>query len=384
MPKADSSFNMLIVAAVAALAIGYFVPQMLSRKPGGAAATATATAAEAPKVVAETGPKVDSTKPATSARPVWAASAPGRVEPAGGEIRMSAQVLGRVVDVLVGVNDKVSAGDLLVRLADEDLLARVNAARAEMAVRKRDRDNEGASSAARERRSAEDKLSDAERQLAFAREDLDRALRLKRDGAAADVDKARKAVADAVGNIDDARVALRKVVNNGPAPTRLEAALAAARAELSLAEAALERTRVRAPSEGTVLQLYAKVGETAAPSSERPLVVVGDVSSLRVRAEFEERDIGKVSIGQGAVVRTDAFPGKDFEGKVSSSAKALGPSKLGQRGPRRPTDIDVLEVIIDLTGQPPLLPGMRVDVFLKAEASAPSASSAAPGTLRRT
>ena len=67
---------------------------------------------------------------------------------------------------------------------------------------------------------------------------------------------------------------------------------------------------------------------------------------------------------------------------MSSSARALGPSKLGQRGPRRPTDIDVLEVFIDLTGQPPLLPGMRVDVFLKADAS-PSAS-AAPGASRRT
>jgi HlyD family secretion protein len=83
------------------------------------------------------------------------------------------------------------------------------------------------------------------------------------------------------------------------------------------------------------------------------------------------------------VVRSDAFPGKDFEGVVSSIAKALGPSKLGQRGPRRPTDIDVLEVIIDLSGQPPLLPGMRVDVFLKADADAASAFTA-PGASKRT
>jgi HlyD family secretion protein len=373
---------MLIVAAVAALGIGYYVPQMLSHKTGGA--TATATAAEKPKTAVAQGPKADSSKPTVATRPVWAASAPGRVEPAGGEIRMSAQVPGRVVDVLVGVNDKVSAGDLLVRLADEDLLAKVNAARAEVAVRKRDRDNENVTGAAKERRNAEDRLSDAERQLALAREDLDRALKLKRTGAAHDVDKARKVVADAVNSLDEARVALRKLTKNGPAPTRLEAALAAARAELSLAEAALERTRIRAPSDGTVLQLYVKVGETVAPSPESPLVVMGDVSSLRVRAEFEERDIGKVHVGQGAVVRSDAFPGKDFEGTVTSSAKALGPSKLGQRGPRRPTDIDVLEVIIDLTGQPPLLllPGMRVDVFLMADAGA--STSDVPGQLRRT
>src|SRR5262245_57088965 len=145
MPKADSSFSMLIVAAMAALGIGYFVPQLFSHKSVGA--TATATAAESPKD--------EASKPA-AARPLWAASAPGRVEPAGGEIRMSAQVPGRVAEVLFSVNDKVAAGDLLVRLADEDLVARVNAARAEVAVRKRDRDNETVSGAARDRRNAED------------------------------------------------------------------------------------------------------------------------------------------------------------------------------------------------------------------------------------
>ena len=40
------------------------------------------------------------------------------------------------------------------------------------------------------------------------------------------------------------------------------------------------------------------------------------LSALRVRAEIEERDIGKLRVGQGAVIRSDAFPNKDFEGKV--------------------------------------------------------------------
>ena len=100
------------------------------------------------------------------------------------------------------------------------------------------------------------------------------------------------------------------------------------------------------------------------------LVTVGNLSSLQVRAEIEERDIGKVRVGLIAVVRSDAFPGKDFEGKIASSAQTLGPSRLSQRGPRKPTDVDVLEVLIDMLGHPPLLPGMRVDVFLRPEATA--------------
>jgi HlyD family secretion protein len=358
MPKADSSLNMLIVAAVVALGIGYYVPQTFSQKSSDAA-----KAAETPK---------------PPPKPAWAASAPGRVEPVGGEIRITATAPGRIAQVLVGVNDKVAAGDLMVRLADEDLAARVHAARAEVAARKRDRDNETVPKAAQDRRSAEDNFANAERALSLARGDLDRMLeKRKGDGTAdAEIDKARDAVKQATDRLDQARASLHKATaSDSPAQTRLEAGLAAARAELSLAEAALERARIRAPSAGTVLQMNARIGETAAPS-ETPLVVVGDVNSLRVRAEFEERDIGKIRVGQAAIVRSDAFAGQDFEGKVSSLAQALGPSKLGQRGPRRPTDVDVLEVIIDLSGRPPLLPGMRVDVFLKSDAATQPAAAA--------
>src|SRR5215470_7402943 len=121
MPKADSSFNMLIVAAVVALGIGYYVPQTFSQK------SPEASKAEAPKAAVQT-------KPQSVAKGKWAASAPGRVEPVGGEIRISAQAPGRIVEILAGINDRVAAGDLLVRLADEELVARVLAARAEVAA----------------------------------------------------------------------------------------------------------------------------------------------------------------------------------------------------------------------------------------------------------
>jgi HlyD family secretion protein len=375
MPKADSSINMLIVAAVVALGIGYFVPQTFSQK------VSQATGSDA-KPEASTQPVTP--PPAQSQAGSWAASAPGRVEPMGGETRISGQMPGRITDVLVGVNDRVMTGDLLLKLADDELIARVLAARAEVAVRKRDRDNENVNKSAQDRRTAEDNFANAERQLIAARSDLDRLLRDKRTGvgpASADVDKARAAVRTSVDRLEQNRAALQKALaSDTSVPTRLEAGLTAARAELTLAEAAYERARIRAPADGNVLQVNAKVGEIVAPSPENVLIVVGDTSALRVRAEFEERDIGKVRLGQAAVVRSDAFPGKDFVGRVSSLAQALGPTKLGQRGPRRPTDVDVLEVIIDLSGQPPLLPGMRVDVFLKAElATQPAAAATQAG-----
>ncbi len=312
MPRADSSLNMLIVAAILALGVGYYVPQ-----------TFTAKTAEPAKA------EPSSAKPKVAPKPSWAASAPGRVESVGGEVRISAQAPGRIAEVLVSLNDKVSAGDLLVRLDDEELIGRVHAALAEAAIRKRERDNaEASGKPAQDRRAAEDAVASAERQLVQARDEADRQLRAKRNGSGdeAGLDKAREAVNKAKDRLEQARATQRKALalDSLPAPTRPEAALIAARAELSVVDAALERTRIRAPSAGTVLQINAKVGETATPSPENVLFVIGNLNSLQVRAEIEERDIGKVRVGQMAVVRSDAFPGKDFEGKSRHAGAGAG------------------------------------------------------------
>ena len=155
-----------------------------------------------------------------------------------------------------------------------------------------------------------------------------------------------------------------------PLPTRLEAALPVARAELTGAELGVEHTRVRAPFDGTVLNVMAKEGEVAAPSPENTLVVFGDLSAMKVRAEVEERDAAKIHIGQRVVVRADAYPDQDFEGRVGSIAQSLSQPNIVSRGPRRPNDVEVLEAMVDLDGLPPLLTGMRVDVFFKHDATA--------------
>jgi HlyD family secretion protein len=380
MPKADSTLNVLIVAAVLALGVGYYVPKTLSSRHvevEKAAITTGSTSTTPTTASTSTSNTTATPKAAAATKSGWAASAPGRVEPAGGEVRIGSQAAGRISEVLVGLNDKVGAGEILVRLDDGELIARVNAATAELAIRRRDRDgNESTGRLAQDRRAAEDSVYSAERQLVINREEYDRLAKARRTGGAtpAEVDKARDAVAKGQERLDAARLAQRKAlaVDNLPAPTRQEAAVTGGRAELSLAEAALERTRIRAPSAGTALQVNAKVGEMATPSPENVLVTLGNLASMQVKAELEERDVGKVRVGQMAVIRSDAFPGKDFEGKVSSMAQALGPSRIGQRGPRKPTDVDVLEIVIDLAGQTPLLPGMRVDVFLKPESAASS------------
>ena len=92
MPRGDSSLNMLIVAAILALGVGYYVPQTFSAKP----------AIESVKTAAADSVKADSpAKPKAAAKSGWATSAAGRVEPIGGEVRIGAQMPGRVAEVLV-------------------------------------------------------------------------------------------------------------------------------------------------------------------------------------------------------------------------------------------------------------------------------------------
>jgi HlyD family secretion protein len=158
-----------------------------------------------------------------------------------------------------------------------------------------------------------------------------------------------------------------------PLYTRLESSLALARSELSSAEIALERTRIRAPANGTVLNMIAKPGETAVPSPESSLLVFGDLSSLRLRAEVEERDAAKVRVGQKVVVKADAFPDREFTGEVTSISQSLGAPRIASRGPRRPNDVEVVEVMVSLDGNPPLFTGMRVDAFFKLDTSASAA-----------
>lgn len=369
MQNRESALGPLMAAAAAAVVVAIFViraPNSSRMADVGSGDT---------KVAASVSGANAATVPAAA----WAVSAPGRVEPKGGEIRVSPQSAGRITDVLVAVNQKVVVGDLLIRLEDAELEARLAAADAEASVRRRDRDQENVTGPARDRRNAEDTAFAAERLYSLNRSELDRWLNARKIGLSSDADvaTARETVVKARDAMEAARLALRRsLTETQVAQTRLEAALSAARSELSMADAASERARIRAPQSGTILQLNAVVGESVAPSPENILVVMGDVSALRVKAEIEERDIGKIAIAQIASVRSDAFPGREFEGKVSAFGQSLAPSRLGQKGPRKLADIDVLELTIELTGQTPLLPGMRVDVFLKPNSTAPASPTA--------
>jgi HlyD family secretion protein len=363
LKKFDQTLTTIGLAAIAAIGGGFGINSMAIKSNAQTAFIAGAAHAET-----------------SAAATQWAASATGRVEPKDGEVRIASQVPARIVEVLAKNNDKVQNGDLVLRLDDQDIYVRIAAAAAEVGVREREREEEKVTGPALDRRVAEDAVADAERAVFAARESFDAALRSQKigGGSADAANTERTRLTTAKTKLEAARANASSVNSKAGMPRylRLESSLAAARAELSGSEIALERTRVRAPADGSVLNMIGKVGETAVPSPESALLVFGDLSGLRVRAEVEERDAAKVTIGQQVVIKADAFPDKTFEGTVTSISQSLGAPRIATRGPRRPNDVEVVEVMVALDGTPPLFTGMRVDTFFKPAATTAAAPAA--------
>jgi HlyD family secretion protein len=298
----------------------------------------------------------------------WQAVAPGRVEPWSEQIRLGSPVMGRVGQVLVKINDTVFAGEALIRIDNDEVRTNLAKVEAEVNLRKRGRANPPAPKDA-PRRNVEDAAADAEQAVVEARSAVDRAAATRRAGTGSDdaLTTASTALSTAHQQLKQRQDELAKFEANTPSivPTELEGQLATARIELRGAEAALDNLTIRAPIAGTVLQLGVRAGELASPSAPQPLVVLGDLSKLRVRVELDQRDYGAIKTGQPVVVRSAAFPGREFAGKVSSVAPIIGPGSFGARGQSNFTDIDVAEVVVELAEPGPLIVGMKVDAYFR-------------------
>ena len=162
MLKIDPAQPTIALAAVIAVAVGFGATRSVQRR-------------------LDQRTRGNRSRPQTATAPThqWAASATGRVEPKFGEVRMASQVPGKIIEVLAPTNDKVQAGDLLVRLDDQEIYAKIVAAAAEVGVREREREEEAATGLALERQQAGDEVAKpSARCLPLARHSM-RALRVR-------------------------------------------------------------------------------------------------------------------------------------------------------------------------------------------------------------
>jgi RND family efflux transporter MFP subunit len=89
----------------------------------------------------------------------------------------------------------------------------------------------------------------------------------------------------------------------------------AAAAAADAAQARLADFRITAPFAGRVIRREAEPGNVATPG--QALFVIADPNTLRITADVDERDAGRLSVGQEALVRSDAFPGRSFRAAVA-------------------------------------------------------------------
>jgi HlyD family secretion protein len=96
------------------------------------------------------------------------------------------------------------------------------------------------------------------------------------------------------------------------------AKVAQARASIGAARVDLERTTIRAPISGLVLQRSVDVGQTVAASLQAPVLftIAQDLAHMEVHAAIDEADVGKIREGQEATFTVDAYPGETFRAQI--------------------------------------------------------------------
>lgn len=178
----------------------------------------------------------------------------------------------------------------------------------------------------------------AEADLRLAGAEARRALDLAAKGfySRQSVDKAEQSLAAARARLDSARATARKL------------------------EAVLAKTTIVAPFSGTVIERLADDGETV--SAGQGICNIADMSRMRVEAEVDEFDAGKVHVGDSVKITAEGYAGPGWRGKVEEIPDSVTAPRLRPQDPAKPTDTRVLLVKVALPEPLPLKLGQRVEV----------------------
>jgi HlyD family secretion protein len=275
----------------------------------------------------------------------------GRVEPEV-NYEIHSPIATTVKAVYVQPGDEVAAGKLLMVL--DDVQARARLASAESGVKAAQAALEAAthngSQQERQMSAADETRARLERDE--ARRSLDALIKLNSTGAASqnEVAEARQRLDAAEANLH----ALEQGASNRYSPAEIErarSALADAEASLTAARQVVAQTMVYAPVTGTVYSLDA--GRTEFAEEGKLLMQVADLHHERIRAYFDEPEIGKLAVGQKIQIKWDAKQGRIWNGHIERTPVTvvnLGTRSVGE----------VLVTIDDLDSE--LLPQTNVNV----------------------
>jgi len=140
-----------------------------------------------------------------------------------------------------------------------------------------------------------------------------------------------------------------------------QAQLAQAREEVNWTKARLDDCSIKAPTDGVVLSTLAMPGQFVSATVPTPLLRFVDDRKLRVRAEVDERDLGKLCPRQVATITADGFPGVSLAATVYRINPGMGRRTVLSGDPAEKSDRDVREVMLSVDQGAQELPiGLRV------------------------
>lgn len=180
-------------------------------------------------------------------------------------VAVGAEVSGRINAVHVSLGQSVKAGDLLVELDSLDQENAIKTAQAVLAGIEAQKRNQQAS-------------------LAKAEAALSRSQQLNANSLVSqtDLETAQAAVDSAAAQID-----------------QLDAQIAQSELSVEAAELNLARTKITAPSDGTIVALLVEVGQTINANQTIPTIVkIADLDTMVIKAEISEADVVRVAAGQ--------------------------------------------------------------------------------------
>jgi HlyD family secretion protein len=266
------------------------------------------------------------------------------------QVAITCKASGRVVELPVQVSSTVQKGDLLFTLDPEEERRRV--ARAQVELESAQARAEQArlalahetESLAVERARDEAELASAEVAANDAAERAGRMHTLQAKGLTSqeEVTASEVQAASARANLESLRLSLRALdararllESKRQDVTLAESDVKTQRLNLGDAQERLSDTRVMSPIAGTVTTVNIEIGQLIASAistvgaAGTPVITVVDMSTLQVRVNALEMDIGRIRLGQHAEVVTDALPGRVFTGTVSRIAAAGVRPKTG-------------------------------------------------------
>jgi len=249
----------------------------------------------------------------------------------GGNVTtLSPHVAGFVNKILVGDNQFVRAGQLLIELDDRDYQANLAHAGAVVQHQTAGLANLHAKYALQQSMidQAQGDLAAKEAEAGYARADAARyhalavttfgSLQNDQKASAADR-KAQATVRSGQAGLDAAKQQLA-VIDTEIAETK--ASLAQAQADLGMAQLDLGYTKIRAPIDGYIGDRGAQIGAYATVGTA--LLSIVPARGLWVDANFKEDELARMRAGQKAMIVADVMPGRKFEGRVLSLAPATG------------------------------------------------------------